>query len=245
MRILVLGMMLCSACTASAPSTPAIPWLLGFAPAASSDAISASVSQRLATWQDCDEPCPDLGGIEITADVARADGPETVLGSYTRGFVVLDHAGHVLARASGLAATGSADELLAISAGDAMLGTPVIAVSARVGGRRESSVWLELYAVGGEQKLQRLFEAVVEEDEDQAVRRGSVILLPGSLLYLAPGAVTPELWTFDREAGRYRRRTAPSRPSPTPPDPDVIVGARDRNHPAARVPLAGARARSQ
>jgi hypothetical protein len=224
MRSLLLGVALC-ACSASA-STPEIPWLRGFAAEASSDVLSASVGQRLATWQDCDEPCPDYGGIELTADVAPAEGAETVLASYTRGFVVLDRAGHLVARGNGFVATGSADELLAVAAGDGMLGAPVIAVSARAGGHRESAVWLQLYGVGDDQRLHRLFAAVVEEDEDEIARRGNVLLLPGSLIYTAPGTVSPELWSYDRNAGQYVRRTAPSRPPPEPPpDRSVIVGA--------------------
>jgi hypothetical protein len=182
-----------------------MPWLHGFATATSSDTIDRDVSARMEAWQACEEPCADNGGIEIRADVVAGDGPETVLATF-RGLVVLDDNGRLVARSRGFEPTGSSDELLALAVGDAMLDTPVIAVSARAGGRRESQVWLELYRVGPRATLDRVFSAVTELHDEQAAI-GSVTLLAGGLLdYKAPGETVTRRYTFDAGARRYLTR---------------------------------------
>ena len=179
-----------------------MPWLHGFATTASSDTVERSVSERMNEWRRCEEPCTDFGGIELSADVIPGERPETILATYS-GVVVLDTKGTLVARGRGFEPTGSADELLAVAVGDAMLDTPIIAVSARVGGRREHAVWLELYRVGTSGTLERVFAAVTEEHDDQDMI-GSVTIVSGGLLYKAPRGSTQDRWNFDARAGRYR-----------------------------------------
>jgi hypothetical protein len=179
-----------------------MPWLQGFASSASTGVVGRAAADRMRKWERCEEPCTDFDGIELVADVVPGDSPETVLATYS-SLVVLDATGHLVARGRGFDPTGSADELLGVAVGDAMLDTPVIAVSARVGGRREHEVWLRLYRVGASGSLERVFAAVTEEhDEEDAI--GSVTLVSGGLVYKAPRGSTKDRWTFDAAAGRYR-----------------------------------------
>jgi hypothetical protein len=152
-------------------------------------------------WGACEEPCVDVGGIELSADVIVGDRGETVLATYG-ALVVLDATGRLVARGRSFKPTGSADELLAVAVGDALLDTPVIAVSARVGGHRESQVWLELYRVGPRETLDRIFSAVTE-DHGEHDTIGEVTLVPGGLTYKAPHSSRARRWTFDARAGRY------------------------------------------
>lgn len=204
MRTFTLAIAACAGCTQLPTSSPppAMPWLHGFASSASSDTALRSVSERMNQWRRCEDPCTDFGGIELSADVIPGDPPETVLATYS-GLVVLDGNGKLVARGSGFEPTGSADELLAVAVGDAMLDTPIIAVSARVGGRREHAVWLELYRVGPSGALEKMFAAVTEEHDDQDAI-GSVTIVSGGLLYKAPRSTTQDRWTFEPRSGRYR-----------------------------------------
>src|SRR5262245_58389941 len=184
-----------------------MPWLHGFTTTGISDVLAPGVGDRMQRHVRCDD-CVSADGIEVTANVAPGDGDETILASFAQGVVVLDRAGRMIASGPGYDPSGSADELLAIATGDATIGSPVIAIAARRGGRRENAVWLELYRVGRNAKLDRLFANVVEEHEDRFDRPGSVTVVPGGLIYRAPRSKTADLWMFDPRAGRYLYRGA-------------------------------------
>lgn len=157
----------------------------------------------MATWRDPDPDCSaaSYGGLEITANVTGGRGPQTVLASFTQGVVVLDGQGELLASATAPACQGSADELVAIAAGDAHIDHPVIALAVTVGGHREASTWLVLYRVVGG-AVAPAFAGVVEERIGEQRRTGDVTLLPGALLYRAPSG-TQRLWVYTAERQRY------------------------------------------
>jgi hypothetical protein len=191
-------------------SLAALPWLQGFEPVASSDHGSASVEQDIASLDE-DEPAPCVssayGGLEITADVAPADGDETVLASFTHGVAVLAADHHVIARAPGFPCQGSADELVAVAAGDAMIGAPVIALAASTGGHNENITWLTLYRVNDAGKLTPVFTGLVERHVKHVTRTGVILLFPGGLVYRPPVGNT-QIWLYDRDAGRYVEQIA-------------------------------------
>jgi hypothetical protein len=197
---------LVAATVACTQPTPSIPSLRGFTPVAATDQLTPNVLDKVASWRACDPLCVDYGGMELTADVAPNPGNESILASYSTGLVVLDESGRLIARGQSFDAAGSADELLAVAVGDVMLDEPVIVISARVGGRRENEVRLELYRVETKGKLVRLFAAVVEEQDDQVSNVGTVTFIRGGLMYRRPGTIVPVLWVFDRRAGRYLER---------------------------------------
>ena len=204
MRRLILGglTMLAASCSGPAPTVAPLPWFAGFATTAANETPSSGVTDRMARWQMCDSPCA-YGGIELIGDVAPPDGNETVLASYGQGVIVLDRDGRMLGRGPGFDPAGSADELVAVALGDAQIGTPVIAIVARVGGHRESDVWLQLFRFGRGEKLDLLFTAIVEEHANGTDWPGTVTFAPGTLAYRAPRATTTDLWVFDARAGRY------------------------------------------
>jgi hypothetical protein len=182
-----------------------MPWLHGFSTSGISDVLAEGVGNRVQRYARCDD-CVGTDGIELTANVVPGDGDATVLATFSQGLVVVDKQGVLVASGPGYEPSGSADELLAVATGDAQIGAPVIAIAARRGGRRASEVWLELYRVGHNDKLQRLFAGVVEEHEDKFDRTGSVTIVPGGLIHRAPRSQTPDLWIFDPRAGRYLYR---------------------------------------
>lgn len=146
---------------------------------------------------DCEEPCPDFGGIELAADIAPAVGTETILASYAQGVVVLDHRGRVLARRAAFTNMGSADELLAIATGDLQPGRPVIAIATQAGGHREQEVWLELDQIGRNGALDVVFSAIVEVHDGRGDAVGAVTIVPGGILYRAPHAELAVLRKLD------------------------------------------------
>ena len=207
----VAVVMLATACADSDVTAPSrvtsMPWIDGFATTATSDASSVGVTNRMAQWQPCKAPC-GYEGTELQTSLPTRGPPDTVLVSYAQGVIVLDHAGTLVGRAPGFAPTGSADEVLAIAAGDAQLGTPVLAISTCVGGRMESDVWLRLYRLSPSHRLDLLFAGIVERRRGEAVSTGAVTFVPQGLLYKSPGATTGDLWMFDNTVGRYVDRGA-------------------------------------
>lgn len=182
----------------------AMPWLAGFDATAVADRPSPEVGETLAAWSALDPACVDTayGGLTLDADVAPAPGTETVLASFSQGIAVLDQGGRLVARAPGVACAGSADELIAIAAGDAWIGTPVIALAATTGGHAESVTWITLYRVGDAGQLVPAFTGAVEEHARHATRTGAVLVVPGALIYQEPSGAT-SVWTYDPDAGRY------------------------------------------
>ncbi len=182
-----------------------MPWLQGVSPIAESDTVMPGVGERMQHWQACDA-CVDRNGITIVAEVA-ADHPgtETILASYGMGIVVLDANQHVIATALGAEVNSSADQLVALVAGDASLGTPVIATTVRVGGHRTSKVWLHLDRVGTGTELVRMFSAVVEVQDGDEVTTGRIAIDATGLRYLAPHATTTESYVLAGQ--RYEKST--------------------------------------
>jgi len=176
----------------------ALPWLHGFfAPAASSDVGS----------YDCGMENPSQ--MTIVADVVPSSpGSEQMLASYTDGIVVLDRNRRPLGSNRGFACEGSADELVAIAAGDASIGVPVVIMAATRGGFMESTTTLMIFRVNPRGGLQPVFDGDVEyherdpETREPTTRTGVVTLIPGGLVYRDPQGVI-SLWTYDRDAGRY------------------------------------------
>lgn len=176
-----------------------LPWLVGFQPIATTDHPDRAVIARLAEWHAADEDCVSTayGGLALEA------GNRTVLASFSQGIVVLDDDRQVIAEAPGFECTGSQDELVGIAAGDAWIGTPVIALAATTGGRNESLTWLTLYRVGDHGQLLPVFTGEVEHHVGHATRTGTVTVIPGGLIYVDPEGGA-SLWFYDRHDGRYR-----------------------------------------
>lgn len=183
----------------------ALPWLQGFfAPQGISERGSRDVVAELAGWREPVEDCvaSAYGGLELRADVGAGEGTERVLASYTQGIFVFDRDRHLVAQAPGLACYGSADELVAIAAGDASIGTPVIALATTSGGRTENVTSLTLYRVGSGGELQRAFTGEVERHEGETTRTGVVTLIPGGLIFRdTRGSIG--LWLYEPALGRY------------------------------------------
>jgi hypothetical protein len=181
----------------------ALPWLSGFDATAIADHASPAVTDALAAWHEVDPACVDTvyGGLALDADLAPAPGTEKLLASFSQGIAVLDRDGGLVARAPGFACAGSADELVAVAAGDAWIGSPVIALAATTGGHAESLTWLSLYRVEGDQ-LVSVFTGVVEDHDGHHTRTGAVLVAPGGLIYQAPSGAT-SVWSYDRTRGRY------------------------------------------
>jgi hypothetical protein len=184
----------------------ALPWLQGFfTPAATAEGSSHDVVAELAEWQVPDENCVGAayGGMSLVADLTASPGDERVLASYTQGVFVLDaERNSVLARAPGNECEGSADELVAIAAGDGAIGVPLVAVAASTGGRNENLTWLTLYRVGEGGALAPVFVGEVERHVGRTTRTGTVTLIPGGLVHRDPAGFT-SLWTYDGGLGRY------------------------------------------
>lgn len=189
--------------TGAGRESRALPWLHNFAVAAETAEATPEVVARMARWREPDESCSAAayGGLAITADVAKAHGPEAVLASFTQGVLVLDAGGRLLASATALPCQGSADEIDGIAAGDAHIDRPVIALAVTTGGRRASSTWLVLYGVTGG-VIAPLFTGRVEDHDGERTQVGAVLLLPGALLYRAPTG-TQTMWVYNTEQQRY------------------------------------------
>jgi hypothetical protein len=219
MRVLP-GILVALGCSSVAGMTNSpMPWLHGFQASGVSDVLAQGVGNRVQRYARCDD-CIETDGIEVTANVVPGAPDATILATFSQGLVIVDRDGHLIATGPGYEPSGSADELLAVATGDAGIGSPVIAIAARRGGRRASEVWLELYRVGPNAKLARLFAGIVEEHEDKFDRLGSVTIVPGGLIHRAPRSRAPDLWMFDPHAGRFLYRGTlgdePSRGSEPP-----------------------------
>jgi hypothetical protein len=183
----------------------ALPWLQGFfRPQGETEQGSRDVIAQLAEWADPVEGCvaSAYGGLSLRADVSAAAGPELILASYTQGVFVLDGDRHVLAQAPGFGCQGSSDELVAIAAGDAAIGVPLVVLAATTGGHAENVTWLTLYRVADDGVLQPVFVGEVERHEGDTTRTGTVTLIPGGLVHRDPSG-SVGLWIYDPELGRY------------------------------------------
>jgi len=183
----------------------ALPWLQGFfTPEAATEHEVPAVIGELAEWRAAPENCvaDQYGGLVLQADVAPNAGRERIVASYSQGVFVFDRHRHVLAQATGFVCQGSSDQLVAIAAGDATVGTPLIALAATTGGRAESTTYLTLYRVSGGGELQPVFVGEVERHANQQTRTGVVTIVPGGLIFVDP-AGTVSLWTYDADLGRY------------------------------------------
>jgi hypothetical protein len=183
----------------------ALPWLTGFfAPEAASDHGRRDVISELSEYREPAEDCiaNTYGGLTITADVAATPGAERVVASYGQGVFVFDRERRLLAQSPALTCQGSADELVAIAAGDGAIGVPIVAMAATSGGRAESTTWLTLFRVSDAGELQPVFIGEVENHANQTTHTGTVTLIPGGLIYRDPdGAVS--LFVYDHTLGRY------------------------------------------
>jgi len=181
-----------------------LPWLQGFEPVAVTDQATRGVVDELAEWQPADERCVAnaYGGLELVANLAPSTGDERVLASFTQGVVVLDRDRHAIAHSPGFTCQGSADELVALAAGDAWIGTTLIAAAVTVGGKNESVTWLTLYRLGDDYELVPVFTGAVERHLGHTTRTGVVMMFPGGLVYRQPSGAT-SVWTYDHDRGRY------------------------------------------
>jgi hypothetical protein len=187
----------------------AMPWLQGFEPAAVADHPTRGVVDELAEWQPIDDQCVagKYGGLELTSELAPAAGDERVLGSFAQGVVVLGADGHLIARSQAFTCQGSADELVSLAAGDAWIGSPVLALAATSGGKNENTTWLTLYRVAGKGELAPIWSGEVEHHQGHVTTSAVVLVYPGGLLYQSPSGVT-QIWRFDPDQHRYINRGA-------------------------------------
>src|SRR5262249_36162927 len=119
-----------------------------------------------------------------------------------QGMYVLDVDRNVLGHTEGFACEGSSDGLVALAAGDAGIGVPIVALATTSGGRLENRTWLTLYRVTDHGGVQVAFVGEVERNEGEKQRSGTVTLIPGGLVYRDLDGST-SLWTYDRALGRY------------------------------------------
>jgi hypothetical protein len=183
-----------------------LPWLQGFfLPQGVTEQGSRDVLAEVAEWRAPEEDCvaSAYGGLTLRADVTPAsDGDEQIIASYTQGIFVLDGTRHLIAQAPAFTCEGSADELVALAAGDAGIRTPVVALAATQGGRNENVTWLMLYRVAASGELQPVFAGEVERHEAGTTRTGIVTLVPGGLVYRdTRGSLG--MWLYDSGLGRY------------------------------------------
>jgi hypothetical protein len=173
----------------------AMPWLQGFSPSATTVQPSKGAVAELTEWQPAEDQCSAsaYGGFELTVDDQR------VLASYTQGIVVLDNNKNAVAHTPPFTCQGSADDIVALQAGDAWIGTPVLAFAATTGGKNESITWLTLYRMSD---LAPVFTGIVERHQGQRTRTGIVLVYPGGLLYQPPTGA-PQVWRFDADQHRY------------------------------------------
>lgn len=204
MKVLALGLLALLAPgapgAARAPSHPLLPWLFELQGVTAVDHPDRFVSLAMA---DVDPSCEGNASptLVLSADVAPAEGTETVVASYVRGVQVFDAAGRFLASAPGYPCTGSADALEVLAAGSAY-GAPTLVIAATTGGHREQLTWLGMYRVGDHGQLDAVFAGTVELREDDVVRRGTITVLPEGLLVHDPLGSTSH-WMFDPVAGVY------------------------------------------
>jgi len=142
--------------------------------------------------------------LSLVADIVPGRGRETIVASLTDGVVVRDREDQPIGRAPGYDCTGSADEITALATGSAF-GAPTIALAITHGGHRVQATELALLRVDARGRLEPVFTAEVEERAGDTVRRGSVWVIPGGLIYRHPRRNTA-LWTFDPVAGVYLYR---------------------------------------
>lgn len=187
-------------------SLAALPWLQGFfAPQGVTEQGSREVLAELTEYREPVSDCvaAAYGGLSLRADVTPAvEGPEQILASYTQGVFVFDGSRHLLAQTQPFECEGSADELVALAAGDAAIGVPVVVLAATSGGRAESVTWLTMYRVANGGELQPIFVGEVERHAGETTRTGIITLIPGGLVYRdTRGSVG--MWLYDSELGRY------------------------------------------
>lgn len=187
-----------------------LPWLHHFTATTETAKASSEVVTRMGQWRDPDPTCSAsaYGGFALSADVAAEPGTETVLASFTQGVLVLDARDRLIASAMPLPCQGSADDLVAMAAGDARIGEPVIALAVTTGGHREATTWLVLFRVA-DGVVAPIFAAPVEE-HGEATRVGEVTLVSGGLEYRAPSGLRT-FWLYDPEQHRYLQ-LAPAMP---------------------------------
>jgi hypothetical protein len=178
-----------------------MPWLYNFEIDDADDAELDSVSSRIE--QLAGIPSHDgYGGLEITAEISRGRGPETVLASFQQGLLVVDRAGQVVARARGFKSEGSADDLVALAVGDGQLDEPMIALAVTTGGHRDSVTSIVLYQLGENGRLVQVFaKPIVDRDGDQTFE-GAIVFAPRALRYRSPRGAS-SLWRFDPARGQY------------------------------------------
>jgi hypothetical protein len=184
----------------------ALPWLQGFfAPQGVTERGSRDVVAELSEYREPVDDCVGAayGGLSLRADVMPAvPGDEQILASYTQGTFVFDRNRHLLAQAPANECEGSDDELVALAAGDAAIGVPIVALAATSGGHAESVTWLTLYRVANGGELQPIFIGEVERHAGSTTRTGIITLVPGGLVFRdTRGALG--LWLYDAELGRY------------------------------------------
>ena len=192
-RIALCTLVVAAACGNLAPSSQ-LPWLAGVRVLAVSDTPTEAATHDAIALGAIDEAA--YGALEVRGDLGG--GEQTIVASYGLGVVVLDAAAHPVARVKPFAPAGSADGIVALAVVDG----PMLAVAVQTGGHRENEVTLSLYRLG-EHGLQPLFALPVEEHEGEATRAGGVVLMPGSLIYRAPGAAATTTWRYDAHRMRY------------------------------------------
>ncbi|MBA3456565.1 MAG: hypothetical protein H0T42_25980 [Deltaproteobacteria bacterium] len=181
---------------------PQMPWLHGLDSVRVTDEPQRHVEDRMAAgYEDLECAAGATHGLVLKADIAPSAGMETILASYARGLVVLDHEDQVIASMDGYPCQGSADEVTSLAVGRAFL-VPTIALAITHGGHEERTTELALFRIGFGGRIEPVFTAEVELRTGDNVRTGGVWLIPNGLLYQRPGGKTG-LWIYDPVGGAY------------------------------------------
>lgn len=142
-------------------------------------------------------------GVSTHADIAPVEGNEIVQATVTE-VVVQSTSGKTVARATAYEPVGSADEVVAIRVTDGLIGAPILVVTTTLGGRRESATLVTLYRFDARaHSLAPVFSGATVEVDGDARAEGSLLILPGFVLYRAPRAELARLYEYDAITRQY------------------------------------------
>jgi len=168
-----------------------VSWLTGFTPTTLAQPTGPDVAQLLTSVAIDDAPAC---GAERREVYAAPLGEAFVLASYTRGVVVVDGDGKLIAWTGGWACSDPDDDISLVAVGSAQVGEPVIAVVTQH--RHASS--LTILALHGD-RLDTLFAGEVTRSDASGYHAGSVTLAEHALVYVDPAGIATRL-VFDGEA---------------------------------------------
>lgn len=194
-RTAIASIVALGATVADAPPPGALPWVHGLG--------DVRLGSLVPSAPEPPEGC-GVGAIQtwvVRANVAAAEGTETISASFLDGVTVRDHGGRVLGRLPGSPCEGSADEIVTLAVAR-LDGAPVVVVATVRGGRSEAATEVAFYRPGPAHVLDAVFVAVVETWDDDIHAEGAIWLRENRLFFQPPAGGTYE-FTFDPVGRSY------------------------------------------